>query len=322
MKKTEETAVVLSEKDQYTILHNEIVQCGSMATTCFVQFMAKLKAMRDGKLYRAVGIETFEQYVEDQVGMKRSQAYKYITVYEKLPLEFVHSSGQIGITKLALLAPLDETEREQLMEEVDVESATVKELKQAIADRDQQIEEQAEQLSERDLQISEQSQQIFEQAHELQELDKLLGKKNQQMEAITAERNELAQQKATWQSSADEINKMTEQLQKVAQEKQKLEQQIKELKNAPAKVETVDNPETVKALQDAQKQIQALEKEQKELTKKLALANDETMSRFKSKFDDFQTIGRDILDLLSEMDGEKAAKCKDALKAVVGGWQL
>ena len=340
MGKKQNDAVVLSEEQQYTMLHNEIVQYGNMATTCFAQFMAKLKVMRDGKLYRAVGIETFEQYVEDEVGIKRSQAYKYIAVIEKLPLEFVHSSGQIGITKLSLLASLDEEDRGKLMEVMDVESTTVKELKQAIAGLD-------EQLVERDQQIAEQEQRIAEQQQEISEFDALLEQKNEQVHILSVERDAFKSENSELQNAVNNqkqqteqmhselqtvISKhqqVTEQLQKNEQEKVKLQQKIDALKKAPAKVETVDNPETVKALKEAQKHIEELETankkleaEQKDLIKKLELANDETMLRFKSKFDDFQLIGRDILQILSAMDDEKANKCKTALKAVVGGWQF
>lgn len=293
------------EGKQYKILHNEIVQYGNMATTCFVQFMAKLKQMRDGKLYRAVGIETFGEYVEQQVGIKERQAYNYITAYENLSDDFLQSNAKLGITKLSLLAPLSEGERQQIMQEVDVENTSVSKLKEEIAARDQKIEQ---------MQI---------------DFDALQESQKDELEKVTAERDKLAGQiskgealKVEVEKAVAEKDRMQKKLDKLSSEKQVLEQEISKLKNAPAKVETVENPETIKSLQAAQKRILELEMEQKDLTKKLQLANDETMLKFKTKFEDFQVVGQDILNLLSAMDPEKATKCKTALKAVVGGWNL
>ena len=60
------------------------------------------------------------------------QAYKYVAIATNLTSDFVHSSEQIGTTKLALLARLDEPTREVLTEQVDVENVTVKELRHEI----------------------------------------------------------------------------------------------------------------------------------------------------------------------------------------------
>lgn len=91
-----------------------------------------LKQMRDGKLYKELGYSSFEEYVEAETGFKRSQVYNYIAIIEKLPSEFVQSIGQIGMTKLTLLASLDESERAEITEKTDVESASVRELKNEI----------------------------------------------------------------------------------------------------------------------------------------------------------------------------------------------
>ena len=58
------------------------------------------------------------------------------------------------------------------------------------------------------------------------------------------------------------------------------------------------------------------------MKKKLAIASDETMLRFKIAFENFQTVGEEMMTLLSVMEKEKAEKCKKALSAVLGGWNL
>lgn len=90
-----------------------------------------LKEMHDSKLYKKLGYTRFEDYTEKEIGIKRHMAQKYISVAEVENGESIH---QIGITKLSLLARLDEPQREQIQQNVDVESVSVKELKYKIAE--------------------------------------------------------------------------------------------------------------------------------------------------------------------------------------------
>lgn len=91
-----------------------------------------LKEMRDGKLYKELGYQNFEEYCESEVGIKRRQAYGYISVADRLSVDFVHSSAQIGIKKLELLAKLDEPQREEIQQTVDLETTSVRELERQI----------------------------------------------------------------------------------------------------------------------------------------------------------------------------------------------
>ncbi len=90
-----------------------------------------LKEMHDSKLYNELGYSSFEKYTEDEVGIKRHQAQKYIAIAD---MENGDSNHHLGVTKLALLARLDEPQREQIQQNVDVESVSVKELKYKIAE--------------------------------------------------------------------------------------------------------------------------------------------------------------------------------------------
>jgi hypothetical protein len=92
-----------------------------------------MKEMRDGKLYKELGYQNFEDCCNAEFGITRMQTYKYIRIAENLSEDFVNSSLQIGTTKLSLLAMLDEPTREAVTETVDVENTTVKELKEQIS---------------------------------------------------------------------------------------------------------------------------------------------------------------------------------------------
>lgn len=90
------------------------------------------KEMRDSKLYKELGYSDFGEYCENETQINRQNVYKYINVVEKLPTEFVSSGRQIGIKKLYLLSTLSEDERTELTENTDLESTSVRELKEKI----------------------------------------------------------------------------------------------------------------------------------------------------------------------------------------------
>lgn len=303
----QKTSALTVGEQNYTTLHNEILQYGNMTISCYVEFSKKLKEMRDKKLYLEVGISTFGDYVEQQVGIKERQAYNYITVYEKYSEDFLHLNAKIGVTKLMLLAPLSETEREEILDEVDVESTTVAKLKEEIAARDKTIETlQADKTSlQEDLNgISAERDELSEQLNELDNNQEELAGAIEEKNKAQTEKNRIA----------EELKKVTEELEKLRKATPKIEKVVETVQ--------IENPETTKALVEANKRIEQLKAEQQALNKKLEVANDDTMSKFKSKFEDLQLISRDIFNLLSAMDASKAEKCKAAIKAVVGGWNL
>lgn len=121
-----------------------------------------IKEMRDGKLYKELGYKSLEDCCSTEFGVKRAQAYKYISIAERLPEDFVQSTRQIGTEKLSLLAMLDEPTRETVIETVDVENATVKELRNEInritsenADLGQKLDAAQESLARKDKQFKE-----------------------------------------------------------------------------------------------------------------------------------------------------------------------
>lgn len=90
------------------------------------------KKMRDDKLYKELGYDNFGDYCEAETGMTRINVYNYIKVAENLPEDFVNSSLQIGIKKLSLLATINDEDRTEIIENTDLESTTVRDLKKQI----------------------------------------------------------------------------------------------------------------------------------------------------------------------------------------------
>ena len=117
---------------RFVEVHSEIIQAEIALSNNIVDLAENLKTMKEEKLFLEAGFNTFEEYAEKACGIKRSQAFKYIKVLDNLGSDFVHSSGQIGITKLDILASLTEEQREVIKAEVDVSDVSVTELKEQV----------------------------------------------------------------------------------------------------------------------------------------------------------------------------------------------
>ena len=70
-------------------LHQNIMASASLAQQNIWDMCEGLKKMRDDKLYKELGYQNFGDYCENEVGMKRSNAYNYISIVEKISKENV-----------------------------------------------------------------------------------------------------------------------------------------------------------------------------------------------------------------------------------------
>lgn len=92
--------------------------------------------MSSEKLYKKLGYQNFADYCEKETGIHREQGRKYA----RIGGEFLDQNAQstwhfeaIGTEKLYLLARLDEPEREEIQQTVNLEDVSVRELKAEIA---------------------------------------------------------------------------------------------------------------------------------------------------------------------------------------------
>lgn len=125
--------ITVSEQHKQAIeLHQKIIVSANLAQQNIWDMCNGLKTMRDNKLYKELGYPNFEDYCENEVGMKRRNVYNYISIVEKINAENVQSIAQIGMTKLSLLATISEPEQAEIAEKLDLENTTVKQLKAEI----------------------------------------------------------------------------------------------------------------------------------------------------------------------------------------------
>lgn len=173
-------------------LDRKIKVSAQLAQQSLYDMCMSFKEMRESKLYKELGYNSFEEYCENEVGISRFMAYKYVSVTE---IKNVESIQQIGVTKLSLLARLDEQQREEIQANVDLEKTSVRELKAKISE----LQETNKKLED-------------DKTSSKERQDKLLKKNLQLVEEIDSFKSEKA---------------------KAEEKVQNLENQIKELENKP-----------------------------------------------------------------------------------------
>lgn len=219
------------EQNEALNLHYEIIAKGNLAASAMVDFCQNLKRMRDERKYLLLGHETFEEYVEQDVGIKQRQAYTYIQALESLGEKYLQSNASLGISKLGMLAALPWYERREVEENNDVAEMSTRELKETIS-----------------------------KLHEAQE----------QLTLITAERDELAKSSQEHEDLSDTVRRLREEL-KAASEKPAAtvmrEPTAEEIKQYT--VDAIEK-ERAKAKKDREKAIAKAEKRVRDAAEKSA----------------------------------------------------
>lgn len=122
-------------------LHQRILGDAGRVMYALCDLCEHLKIMRDQKLYREMGLDSFDRYVEEQVGIKARQAYNYISTYEKLGRRSLQSNAHLGITKLALLAEVPDIKRADFEAENDLDGMSVREIRELVSKSKGQAEQ-------------------------------------------------------------------------------------------------------------------------------------------------------------------------------------
>lgn len=227
--------IMLTEKQQAEALHKQITGYGEVIYQSLYGMCTAIKQMRDSKLYKALGFDTFEAYTEEKLGMKRRQAYNYIQIADQLTEDFVQPVAQIGMRKLLMLTALTDDQREEITQTVDLESTTVRELREQIAA------------------LKEES-----------ELDRK--ERDNANDAAQRWKNTAQSAQADNQRLEDQVQSLTDQVKKVEEAKEntrltlkgmldkrieqvhQLEARIKEMENKPQDVAVVDRTEEIDRL--------------------------------------------------------------------------
>ena len=113
-------------------LDRRIKTSAQLAQQSLYDMCMGFKEMRDSRLYKELGYSDFGEYCEQETGFSKMNVYRYISIAENLPQDFVTSRLQIGVKKLTLLSKLSEEERTQVTENTDLENTSVRELEEKV----------------------------------------------------------------------------------------------------------------------------------------------------------------------------------------------
>lgn len=193
-----------------------------------------LMEVRNGKLYKELGYQNFDTYCKSEVGLTPQQGRKYAAIAE---LDQKGENGKstfafetIGTEKLYLLARLDEPQREELQQTVDVESISVRELKKEIA--------------------------------RLQSSNAILqGNITDEQKKSAKLQNQLESKHREWLQACDEKTSYAQQLFHAEETVRSLENQVDELEARPVEVVAKPDEEIIKA---HLREIDSLQRQHKE----------------------------------------------------------
>ncbi len=200
-----------NEHQEAITLHAEILAKANAVANALVDFALSLKKMRDRKLYTHFECTSFEEYTENIVGIKSRQAYTYIRAVEGFGEVKMIEHSNLGITKLSMLLDVPKSERDDFIEQNNVDKLSTRELQEKI----KSLEDKIEQMS------------LF--AEEKEEIQDNSAENEQLKAQIKALEQSLAEFKAIETSRADEEHASKVKLEELEQQhKSELEQLAQE----------------------------------------------------------------------------------------------
>ena len=252
--KSEPSQIILSDDFKRAVaLTRSIIANAEAAAQSMWEVCKGLAEMKDKKLYKALDFQTFEEYCEQKIGITRRQGQKYAAIASlpengKLTSDF----EKIGVEKLYLLTKIDEEQREQIVETVDVESATVKQLKAEIDKLKGDVwEEEQKRKAAENMQSVERAQR--------KETDAAFERAQARIASLEADKKAASE-------SVDKIKKLNAEIANNSDYIGKLQAKITELESRPVEVAVQEDTE-------------ALEKLRKEYETKLKEANEDAEYR-------------------------------------------
>ena len=110
-------------------VHEGILRSAAATVMCYAETCKGIKKMRDEKLYRSLGFDTFDDYCAEKLNINKRQAYNYIAQLERLGEDFLQSNAHLGVTKLELISRLPGDVAAEITEDGTVEKMSVREIK-------------------------------------------------------------------------------------------------------------------------------------------------------------------------------------------------
>ena len=305
-------------------LHYEILRNGNDAAEAMCSLAMNLKKMRDERLYEELEFFSFEDYTENAVGLKKSQAYDYIKALETLGEDVFRSTGRLGITKVKALCAFSPVEAERFVSENNVDEMTVRELKAKVEELTKKGEQLSLDLDNVKTSNDEELQKLRDEIYDLEVANEHLEKENEELKNKPTE-------VAVWEPSEEEITSLskkavdeatkeyTQKLADAEKAKKSAEKQLKdaekkhseELKKAKDDALKAARDEAAKENSQLADEITKIKQHSAELEKQLKLSSSPEITRFSFYFEAVQNDVSRLTEALSKIDdAETASKLK------------
>lgn len=269
------TVTVDDKYDKAFELNSRICFHAQQAQKNLFEVCKGLKEMRDGKLYKSLGYQNFEEYCEKEVGIGRRQAHNFITVVETFG-ENVKSISHFGTTKLALLAKLDEPQREGITQTVRVEDVSVRELKDKITA------------------LTKQKEKLIDKVKRVE--DEAKTRSSEFETAIGTMRAELHQKQDLTKELTEKNTKLSDDLDEAMDNIIDLEKQINELKNRPRETfeDTAKIEKLTLQLLEAEGKLAEMEKQKNNAVSKVTDTEEVFKAYMAAVFSSIRQLGKFI----------------------------
>lgn len=240
-------------------------------------------------------------WLQENVDYSQSTANNLMQLYREYGTES-QALGNLSYTKALALLGVPETEREQFVQDNDVEHMSARELQQAIKEK-QQLEQQlkkSEEKAEKDRVAA------LQLAEKYAQLEKESTEHNESVQRLSAQLEEAKQS-----GNADEARKLNEELQKskdeLAASRSRVQALETELEKKPVDVSGV-----------VEKIPEEIEMELAELRKKVSQPNGHSAVRFRLCFESLTKGFQDLLGALGEVK-EESPDAHDKYRSAVSG---
>ena len=289
LKSPEETAAA-TPQERAVLLHNRINANAKIVADSIVEIGRDLKTMRDEKLYEEIGCGSFAEYCEQKTPIKQRQAYNFIKCYEKYGEERLAEISYLGVTKLVMLAAIEDNDANEIIDSGDADNISASELKKKI----DELQKANEQLT---LDLDEKS------------------KEESKIEKLKNEYEKLKAEKAAQES----VNA------KQAERNSELERQIKELREKPVEV-AVQKPseeelEEIRRAAAEKAENAAKVKHEEEIAKLREKADDERLvavnAARKESAEEIERLKSQISDLQSSAKKAEPTSEKERVKIYI-----
>ena len=297
------------EQNEALNLHYEIIAKGNLAASAMVDFCQNLKRMRDERKYLLLGHETFEEYVEQDVGIKQRQAYTYIQALESLGEKYLQSNASLGISKLGMLAALPWYERKEVEENNDVAEMSTRELKETIS----KLHEAQEQLT----LITAERDELAKSSQEHEDLSDTVRRLREELKAASEKPAATVMREPT----AEEIKQYTvdaieKERAKAKKDKEKaIAEAVERARDEAKKSVSEELEKKYKAVLDAEKEKSELTGRLEKVEKDAKLTASPEVAKFSVYFDSIQKYINVMRGIIASMDdATTAAKLRDAMQ--------